>query len=307
MVLVPGGEFLMGSDGPTSRADERPVHAVRVRPFWMDATEVTNRQFQTFVDATGYRTVAERPVDWEAMRAQLPPDTPRPSDDRLQPGSLVFAPPDHAVALDDASAWWRWTPGACWRHPEGPGSSIQDRADHPVVHIAFEDAKAYAAWAGKRLPTEAEWERAARGGLAQRTFVWGDEPPDPSRCNIWQGEFPVRNEARDGFARTAPVGSFPPNGYGLFDMAGNVWEWCADAYAPDAYAQVASAGAVALDPQVEHPDGAGSPRVLRGGSYLCSDRYCTGYRPSARMSSEPQTSLGHTGFRCVRDAAPVAP
>ena len=307
MVLVPGGEFSMGSDAPDARPDERPVHRVRLRPFWMDATEVTNAQFRQFVNATGYRTVAERPIDWESLRAQLPPDTPRPSDERLRPGSLVFAPPDHAVPLDEPAAWWRWTPGACWQHPEGPGSSIDDRLDHPVVHIAFEDAQAYAAWAGKRLPTEAEWERAARGGLEQATFVWGDEPPDPRRCNIWQGEFPVRNTRLDGFASTAPVGSYPPNAFGLFDMAGNVWEWCADAYRHDAYAIEAQDSGPSVNPRIEARADLRDPRVLRGGSFLCSDQYCTGYRPSARMSSSPDTSLGHTGFRCVRDLGAPAP
>jgi formylglycine-generating enzyme required for sulfatase activity len=302
MVLVPGGEFAMGSEAPQARADERPVHRVRVRPFWMDATEVTNAEFLAFVEATGYRTVAERPVDWNAMRAQLPPDTPPPPPDRLQPGSLVFTPPAGPVSLEDPAAWWRWTPGACWRHPEGPGTSIEGRMDHPVVHIAWEDAQAYARWAGKRLPTEAEWECAARGGLQQATFVWGEQPPDASRCNIWQGDFPVRNEARDGFVGTAPVGSFAPNAYGLFDMAGNVWEWCADAYRPDTYAIESRQGLVRVDPRVDGAPGSDERRVLRGGSFLCSDSYCTGYRPSARMSSSPDTSLGHTGFRCVRDA-----
>jgi formylglycine-generating enzyme required for sulfatase activity len=307
MVLVPGGEFSMGSDAPDARPDERPVHRVHLQPFWMDATEVTNAQFRQFVKATGYRTVAERPIDWESLRAQLPPDTPRPPDERLQPGSLVFAPPDHAVSLDEPAAWWRWTPGACWKHPEGPGSSINDRLDHPVVHIAFEDAQAYAAWAGKRLPTEAEWERAARGGLEQATFVWGHEPPDPRRCNIWQGEFPVRNTRLDGFASTAPVGSYPPNAFGLLDMAGNVWEWCADAYRADAYAIEAQDSGPSVNPRIEARSDLQDPRVLRGGSFLCSDQYCTGYRPSARMSSSPDTSLGHTGFRCVRDLRAPAP
>jgi formylglycine-generating enzyme required for sulfatase activity len=307
MVLVPAGEFLMGSDAPGAREDERPVHRVQLRAFWIDATEVTNAQFREFVNATGYRTVAERPIDWEVLRLQLPPDTPRPPEERLSPGSLVFSPPDQPVPLDDPSAWWRWTPGACWRHPEGPDSSIESRMGHPVVHIAFEDAQAYARWAGKRLPTEAEWERAARGGLSQATFVWGNEPPDPSRCNIWQGDFPVRNAALDGFIATAPVRSYPANAFGIFDMAGNVWEWCADAYRPDAYAIEVQDQGVTIEPRFDAPENSAAPRVLRGGSFLCSDQYCTGYRPSARMSSSPDTSLGHTGFRCARDFAAPPP
>jgi formylglycine-generating enzyme required for sulfatase activity len=178
---------------------------------------------------------------------------------------------------------------------------------HPVVHIAFEDAQAYARWAGKRLPTEAEWERAARGGLSQATFVWGNEPPDPSRCNIWQGDFPVRNAALDGFIATAPVRSYPANAFGIFDMAGNVWEWCADAYRPDAYAIEVQDQGVTIEPRFDAPENSAAPRVLRGGSFLCSDQYCTGYRPSARMSSSPDTSLGHTGFRCARDFAAPPP
>jgi sulfatase modifying factor 1 len=303
MVLVPGGEGTMGSDAADAAADERPAHRVRVKAFWMDATEVTNAQFRAFVQDTGYRTVAERPIDWEVLRRQLPPETPRPSEDRLKPGSLVFMPPSGPVSLDDVQAWWTWTPGADWQHPEGPGSSIADRMDHPVVHVALEDAQAYAQWAGKRLPTEAEWEWAARGGLPSARFVWGDAPPDPSRCNIWQGSFPSRNTREDGFEGTAPVGSFPPNGFGLFDMAGNVWEWCADAYRPDAYAR-RSLHEPAVDPIESATDPLVDPRVLRGGSYLCSDAYCTGYRPAARMHSSPDSALGHTGFRCVRDVSP---
>lgn len=204
MALIPAGEFLMGSDAPDARPSERPARRVRVNAFLIDRTEVTNAQFAEFVRATGYLTVAERPIDWERMRTQVPPGTPRPSDEMLQPGSLVFTPPDLRVPLDDPSAWWTWTRGASWRNPEGPGSDIAGRMDHPVVHVAYDDAVAYAAWAGKRLPTELEWERAARGGLDGRRFVWGDEPIDATRCNVWQGEFPHRNTAEDGFTRTAP-------------------------------------------------------------------------------------------------------
>lgn len=278
MVLIPGGEFTMGSDGPDARRNEAPARRVKIHAFLMDRTEVTNAQFAEFVRETGYVTVAERPVDWNVIRQQVPPGTPKPPDDMLKPGALVFAPPDAPVPLDDPSRWWSWTAGACWRNPEGPGSDIAARMDHPAVHIAFDDALAYAKWAGKRLPTEAEWERAARGGLDGKRFVWGDEPLDATRCNVWQGDFPWRNTAEDGFVRTAPVGTYPPNGFGLVDMAGNVWEWCSDEFAP-------------------------GERVHRGGSYLCNPSYCSSYRPSARMGCTPDTGLGHLGFRCVRDIA----
>ncbi|MFM8872022.1 MAG: SUMF1/EgtB/PvdO family nonheme iron enzyme, partial [Phycisphaerales bacterium] len=307
MAWIPGGEFSMGSTDPLARPDEQPVHRVRVNPFWMDETEVTNAQFAAFVAATGYRTVAERPIDWEELRKQVPPGTPKPDGAMQQPGSLVFTPPTSPVALGDASAWWRWLPGACWKHPDGPGSSIAGRERMPVVHVSFEDAQAYAAWAGKRLPTEAEWEFAARGGLEGTPFAWGAQPLDATRCNVWQGHFPDTNTAADGFAGAAPVGSFPANGYGLFDMAGNVWEWCSDRYRPDTYAQRAAGAPVvnptgpmqSLDPRNPH---APESRVHRGGSFLCNDSYCASYRPAARMATPPDTALQHLGFRCVKDA-----
>jgi formylglycine-generating enzyme required for sulfatase activity len=308
MVWIPGGEFSMGSTDPLARPDERPVHRVRVDGFWMDATEVTNAQFAAFVEATGYTTVAERPVDWEELKKQLPAGTPRPDDAMLQPGSLVFTPPSGPVDLARFDLWWTWTLGANWRHPSGPGSDLKGRDAYPVVHVAFEDAAAYAAWAGKRLPTEAEWEYAARGGLDGKVNAWGDDPVSAARCNTWQGHFPDRNTAEDGFARAAPVKSFAPNGYGLYDVAGNVWEWCSDLYRPDAYArQVLTAGAgnvianpkgpeKSLDPR--NPD-APESRVHRGGSFLCNDSYCASYRPSARMAAPPDTGMEHLGFRCV--------
>jgi formylglycine-generating enzyme required for sulfatase activity len=311
MVWIPGGEFTMGSMDPLARQDESPRHRVRVDGFWMDITEVTNAQFAEFVKATGYRTVAERPVDWEELKKQVEPGTPKPPDETLQPGSLVFTPPDHPVELRDDSQWWSWTIGANWRHPEGPGSDIERKPDHPVVQIAFEDAQAYCTWTGKRLPTEAEWEFAARGGLDGKVNVWGDEPIDPKRCNTWQGHFPDKNTAEDGFERSAPVKSFLPNGYGLYDMAGNVWEWCSDLYRPDTYArrvqQIGKDG-VAVNPT--GPAGSFDPRnpyspesrVHRGGSYLCNDSYCASYRPSARMACPPDTGLQHLGFRCVMTA-----
>lgn len=309
MVWVPGGEFSMGSVGPLSRPDEAPVHRVRVDGFWMDQTEVTNAQFATFVEATGYKTVAERPVDWEELKKQAPPGTPKPDDAMLRPGSLVFTPPANPVELSNHHQWWSWTIGANWRHPSGPGSSIEGKDDHPVVHIAYEDALAYCEWAGKRLPTEAEWEYAARGGLDGKLNVWGDEPVDATRANTWQGHFPDKNTQEDGYARTSPVRQYPANAYGLYDMAGNVWEWCADLYRPDAYARrLLEAGGrsvvienprgptTSLDPRNPH---APESRVHRGGSYLCNDSYCASYRPAARMAAPPDTGLQHLGFRCV--------
>ncbi|MGP1309128.1 MAG: formylglycine-generating enzyme family protein [Phycisphaerales bacterium] len=313
MVWIPGGGFSMGSVDPLARPDEAPVHRVRVDGFWIDRTEVTNEQFAAFVEATGYRTIAERAIDWDELKQQLPEGTPRPADEMLAPGSLVFTPPDHPVDLRRFDLWWTWTTGASWKHPEGPGSTIEGRGDHPVVHIAFDDAAAYAAWAGKRLPTEAEWEFAARGGLDGKVNTWGDEPIGPTRANTWDGRFPDVNTEKDGFVRTAPVGSFPANGYGLHDMAGNVWEWCADLYRPDEYARRtrgAEAGAILDNPA--GPDEARDPRnpyaqvsrVHRGGSFLCNDSYCASYRPSARMAAPPDTALSHLGFRCVSDAPP---
>ncbi len=312
MVWIPGGEFTMGSTDPLARPDERPRHRVRVNGFWIDETEVTNAQFDAFATATGYKTVAERPVNWEELKKQVPPGTPKPDDSMLAPGSLVFTPPSGPVTTGDVSAWWGWTTGASWRQPSGPGSNIKGFEHHPVVHIAHEDAAAYAKWAGKRLPTEAEWEFAARGGLDEKVNAWGDEPIDAKKCNTWQGHFPDSNTNDDGFAGTAPVKSFPPNGYGLYDMAGNVWEWCSDLYRPDTFArQVLAAGGSkvvvvnpkgpdkSLDPR--NPD-APESRVHRGGSFLCNDSYCASYRPSARMAAPPDTGMSHLGFRCVSDA-----
>lgn len=314
MVWVPGGEFSMGSTDPLARPDERPVHRVRVSGFWMDATEVTNAQFAAFVDATGYKTVAERPVDWEELKKQVPPGTPQPPPENLLPGSMVFTPPAGAVDPRNGwGQWWAWVSGADWRHPEGPGSSIKGRENHPVVQVAYEDALAYCRWAGKRLPTEAEWEFAARGGLDGKVNCWGDEPVDPKRANIWQGRFPIANTTEDGFAGTAPVKSFAPNGYGLYDMAGNVWEMCTDLFNDRSYEMLvaeAGPGVVADNPtgvKVSHdPRSPYEPvlHVVRGGSFLCNDSYCASYRPSARMASSPDTGLSHTGFRCVATTIP---
>ncbi len=304
MVWIPAGEFTMGEQGPIARADERPTHRVRVDGFWMDRTEVTNAEFRRFVEATGYVTTAERAPDWEELKAQVSPGTPKPPDELLVPGSLVFVTPQKPGSLRDASRWWAWTPGADWRHPTGPDSSIDGMDEHPVVHISWDDAQAYCRWAGKRLPSEAEWEYAARGELEAKIFTWGDAPINPRRANTWQGRFPGENTGEDGFVTTAPVGSFPANGYGLLDMAGNVWEWTADWYRHDTYAKRGGAG-VTLNPT--GPDTPLDPmeprvpkRVQRGGSFLCHASYCASYRPAARMKASPDTSLMHTGFRCVR-------
>ncbi len=243
MVWVPGGEFTMGTNSELAWPEEKPAHRVCVDGFWIDKTEVTNAQFRAFVDATGYVTTAEKAPTVEEIMSQVPPGTPPPRPEDLVPGALVFTPPAGRVDLSDFSQWWKWMPGANWRHPEGPGSDIEGRDLHPVVQVSWDDAVAYARWAGKRLPTEAEWEFAARGGLEGRPYVWGDEVPSDSRprANIWQGEFPHLNTENDGFTRTSPVGSFPPNGFGLYDMAGNVWEWCADWYDRDLYRRAPAA------------------------------------------------------------------
>jgi len=308
MVWIPGGEFSLGATGQDSlaRDDEKPAHRVRVSGFWMDETEVTNAQFSAFVKATGYQTTAERAPDWEEMRRTLPLGTPKPPASVLVAGSLVFRQPSQPIPLNNPGNWWEWTPGANWRHPQGPSSSITGKENHPVVHISWDDAVAYARWARKRLPTEAEWEWAARGGLQEAIFAWGNEPIEAGspRANTWQGSFPDRNSLRDGFALAAPVRSFPPNGYGLYEISGNVWEWCADWYHPETYRRDAQTGVVenpkgpssSFDPQEP-----GMPkRVQRGGSFLCHDSYCASYRVSARMKSSPDTGLLHSGFRCAR-------
>jgi formylglycine-generating enzyme required for sulfatase activity len=315
MVWIPGGEFTMGSDDPLSRANERPPHRVLVDRFWMDQTEVTNAQFRDFVGATRYVTMAEKAPTLEEIMKQVPPGTPPPPKESLVPGSMVFTPTRGPVSLEDHTQWWRLQPGADWRHPEGPDSSIKGKDDYPVVHIAWEDAVAYARWAGKRLPTEAEWEFAARGGLEGKPFAWGEEPISDKakvfRANVWQGTFPSENTAADGHAGAAPVKSFAANGYGLYDMAGNVWELCADWYRPDTYAQRAGSGVASnpVGPATSHdPREPYTPkRVIRGGSFLCNDSYCSGYRPSARMSTPPDTGLNHLGFRCVMTPAMVRP
>lgn len=305
MVLIPGGEFVMGGDSLWGRPDEFPLHKVKVSPFYMDVYEVTNRKFREFVEATGYITIAERKPEWEEIKKQLPPGTPKPDESFLVAASMVFTPPNRAVPLDNPLVWWKWVEGASWKHPEGKGSSIEGMDDYPVVHVSWQDAKAYADWAGKRLPTEAEWEFASRGGIPNSIYPWGDEPvtEGEAKTNSWDGLFPNQNTMKDGFARSAPVGQYKPNGYGLYDMGGNVWEWCNDWYDVNYYNKCKEEGLVinpqgpskAYDPQEPYSQ----KKVTRGGSFLCSDQYCSGFRNAARMKTSWDTGLNHTGFRCV--------
>jgi formylglycine-generating enzyme required for sulfatase activity len=321
MLLIPGGEFMMGSDAGYAFPNERPAHGVKVKPFLMDVHPVTNGEFARFASATGYVTVAERPVDWEELKKQVPPGTPKPPAEMLTPGSLVFHPTPGPVELRDMSSWWRWVNGASWRHPEGPRSNIIGREKHPVVHIAWEDANAYAVWAEKRLPTEAEWEFAAMGGSGGRRYPWGDEERPGGRfmLNRWTGQFPYRNDATDGFIGTSPVGSFPANGYGLYDMGGNVWNWCSDLYRADTYSDRVGGGKFCCDPtgpttmegETTIPGDPSPPmvpgaerRVTKGGSFLCHPDYCESYRPSARRGTPPDTGSSHVGFRCAKDLNP---
>jgi formylglycine-generating enzyme len=303
MVWIPGGTFWMGCEG-CGMPDALPVHLVEVDGFWMDRTPVTNAEFVRFVKASAYVTVAERPLN--------PEHYPGIAKELLVPGSAVFTPTSAPVPLDNPLQWWRYTPGASWKHPAGPGSDIRDRADHPVVHLAYEDVQAYARWIGKELPTEAEFEFAARGGLDRNLYPWGNElmPGKTPAANIWQGTFPARDRGEDGYAGTSPVTAFPPNAFGLHDMGGNVWQWTADWYRPDYYSTLAHspslrAGASARNPR--GPDDSFDPqepgaakRVLKGGSYLCTDQYCARYLVGSRGKAEVSSGASNLGFRLVR-------
>jgi len=308
MVWIPGGEFSMGSEdptidtvcgGPDAMRDARPIHRVYVDGFWMDKTEVTNEQWQKFVEATGYRTIAEI--------APTKEEFPTAPPENLVAGSTVFTPTAGPVPLNNMFQWWRYQKGANWRHPEGPGSDLKGREKHPVVHVGYPDAVAYAKWAGKRLPTEAEWEFGARGGRSGELYSWGNDlkPNGKWAANIYEGKFPVKDTGEDGFAGIAPVAQFPPNGYGLYDVGGNVWEWVSDWYRPDYYAQLASAGGVARNPQgpttpFDPAEPAEKKRVHKGGSFLCTDQYCTRYMVGTRGKGESTTGSNHLGFRCVK-------
>jgi sulfatase modifying factor 1 len=306
MVSIPGGEFMMGADNNQADQDEYPKHKVILDPFWIDQHEVTNDQFAKFILSTGYITTAERKPDWEELKKQLPPDTPKPEESLLVAASLVFSPPSKEIDLNDYSQWWAWMPGASWKHPEGPGSNINGKGNYPVIHISWDDAMAYCKWAGKRLPTEAEWEFASRGGLLNKIYPWGDEHINKgkAKANTWEGKFPYMNTGFDTFSGIAPVKSFAPNAYGLYDMAGNVWEWCFDNYRNDYYQSTNKPEGI-KNPQGPadsfDPDEPYTPkRVSRGGSFMCNDSYCSGYRVARRMKSSPDSGMSNLGFRCVK-------
>jgi len=306
----------MGSDHKLAQQNERPAHKVRIGGFWMDRTHVTNAQFAAFVKATGYVTSAERKLDWEAIA----PGKPKPPDSELVPGAMVFVGTSEQVPLDDYSRWWAFMPGANWRHPQGPRSSIEGKDDHPVVQVSYDDVLAYAKWAGKRLPTEAEWEFAARGGLEQATYAWGDDlaPQGQKMANIWEGRQerfpvvkPIVSAKAGGAVGTSPAETFPPNGYGLYDMTGNAWQWVADWYRFDYFVTQARAAKVidprgpsdSYDPEDRSVPVTAPKRVIRGGSFLCNVDYCLSYRPSARRGNDPFNPMSHVGFRLAADVA----
>ena len=310
MVQIPAGTFMMGGDNSQASEDEYPKHKVQVDAFLIDATEVTNAQFKKFINATSYTTTAEKKPSWEELKKTVPVGTPKPPDSVLIAASLVFKQTSQEVDLNDYSQWWAWVKGADWKHPQGPQSSIVGKENYPVVQVSWFDAVAYCKWAGKRLPTEAEWEWAARGGLTNNIYPWGNEGVNIGvpKANTWEGKFPYLNEQKDGFLKVAPTKSFKPNGYGLYDMAGNVWEWCSDWFNADYYKSIANVTSVnpqgsskSYDPQEPYAQ----KRSLRGGSFLCNDAYCSGYRNARRMKSSPDTGLEHTGFRCVKSTSKI--
>lgn len=306
MVKIDSSQFIMGTNLKESYPAERPAHLVTLHSYWIDSTEVTNNDFKTFVEATNYKTLAEKSPQWEELKKQLPPGTPAPDASTLVPGSLVFVPPEGNVNLDQVS-WWKWTAGANWRCPNGPGSTVDKSLDHPVVHVAVEDARAYCSWKKKRLPTEAEWEMAARGGFKNTIYAWGNEknPQNKFMANTFQGKFPNSNSALDKYAATSPVKSFPPNNFGIYDMIGNVWEWTSDYYDETYYQKVSKYKKTSnpSGPQKSYDsnDPYAIKQVIKGGSFLCSDDYCINYRPSARIGAAFDSSTSHIGFRCVKD------
>jgi len=312
MLWVPGGTFTQGAvaHDKEAMAHEKPSHNVAVDGFYMDITEVTNAQFEKFTTATGYKTVAERPVDWEELKLQLPEGTPKPNDSIMQPGSLIFKKSKTPLPnLYDFSQWWQWSIGTNWRHPEGPESNLKGKEHQPVVHIAYEDALAYCEWIGRRLPTEAEWEYAARGGSLHTIYPWGNDTQKlAEKVNSWEGDFPVSNTKKDGFEKRATVKSYPPNNFGLYDMTGNVWEWTSDWYNANYYKKNAASQTILLNPKgAKTPFNTRSPyakeRVIKGGSFLCSSSYCASYRVSARMACSIDSAMEHLGFRTVVSAA----
>jgi formylglycine-generating enzyme required for sulfatase activity len=297
MVWIPSGSFQMGTQDP-SFPDARPLHKVSLKGFWMDEHEVTNAEFEKFVKATHYITVAERELN--------PADFPGIPLENLLPGSGVFSPPNQKVSLDNALQWWQYIPGANWRHPDGPASGVNGQQNNPVVHVCYEDILAYTKWVGKRLPTEAEWEYAAQGGKSTQKYYWGNElrPDGKWMANIYQGDFPVKNTGEDGFTGLASVKSFPANGYGLYDMDGNVWEWCNDFYQPDYYRQSSVNNPQGPIDSYDPDEPNAVKRVQRGGSFLCSDQYCIRYKPGSRGKGEVSSGSNNLGFRCVKDGSP---
>ena len=310
MVYIPNGEYIMGASKlEMALKRELPRHKVKINSFYMDVHEITNAQFAAFVSKTGYKTIAEREIDWNIFKKQLPINTPKPNSNMLQPGSMVFSLREDIFNVIDVSQWWKWTVGANWMHPFGPESSILGREDEPVVHICYHDAAAYAKWCDKRLPTEAEWEWAARGGLQNKVYPWGNQSVEDGKlkCNYWTGIFPTINTKEDSFLGKAPVMQYEANGYGLYDMSGNVWEICSDWYDGEYYS-FSKKNKIINNPggpdKWNYPLEPNDPkRVIRGGSFLCNDSYCSSYRVSARMHTSQNTGMSHIGFRCVKDVS----